>query len=91
MAGRETRAGAVLRLLAWHWNVTQESPTASELWQWATAMGTRIFRHVGDLRPRLTELVAAGLVEPRSRRVCRVTGANVWTWAVREAGSREPR
>lgn len=89
-AGRETRRGRVLRILAAYWNRWQHSPTASELFMYA-AERAEPFRNVAELRPRLTELVRMGLVEPRSRRRCRVTGATVCTWAVREIGSREPR
>lgn len=89
-AGRETRRGAVLRLLAWHWNVTQESPTANELLAWARARGESLF-DINSIRPRLHELVNAGLVTPQTKRRCRVSGQIVHTWAVREAGSKEPR
>lgn len=88
--GRETSRGAVLRCLSAYWNYFQRSPTAYELWQWARARGER-FRDVNAIRPRLTELIAEGLVEPRAKRPCGVTGTVAHTWAVREAGSREPR
>lgn len=89
-AGLETRRGCVLRLLAYYWNIRQVSPTASELFEFAEQRGER-FRNVAELRPRLTELTEAGLIEPRGPRTCRVTGATVRTWAVREIGSQEPR
>lgn len=89
-AGKETREGQVLRLLAWHWNETQTSPTALELLTWARAKGERLF-DVNSIRPRLNALVQAGLVEPRAKRTCDVSGMTVWTWAVREIGSLRPR
>jgi len=88
--GQETREGQVLRTLAAHWNATQRSPTALELLEWARARGERVF-DVNSIRPRLNELVARGLVEPRAKRRCTVSGKTVWTWAVREIGSQEPR
>ena len=39
----------------------------------------------------LNELMRLGLIEPRGKRVCRVSGEVATTWAVREIGSREPR
>ncbi len=89
-AGAETRQGQVLRLLAWHWNQTQVSPTALELLAWAREKGERLF-DVNSIRPRLRELVESGLVEPRAKRRCVVSGMMVWTWAVREIGSQEQR
>lgn len=89
-AGLETRRGRVLRLLAHYWNWHQSSPTASELFEFAR-LRNEPFRNVAELRPRLTELTDARLIEPRGNRRCRVTGATVRTWAVREAGSQEPR
>jgi hypothetical protein len=88
--GRETRVAQVLRILAWHWNVTQESPTSYELFRWATARGERLL-DVNSIRPRINQLVARGLVEPRGKRRCRVSGEIATTWAVREAGSAEAR
>jgi hypothetical protein len=89
-AGVETRRGRVLRVLAAYWNRWQRSPTASELYTYAAQHGEP-FRNVAEVRPRLTELVRGGLVEPRGPRRCTITGAVVRTWAVREIGSREPQ
>lgn len=87
--GQETREGQVLRLLAAFWNRYQFSPTALEVMRWGQEQGEPLF-DVNSVRPRITALVAAGLVEPRARRVCQVSGKTVWTWACREIGSREP-
>lgn len=89
-AGRETRKGQVLRCLAAYWNRFQVSPTALELLAWMLSSGERV-RDVNDVRPKLHYLFKDGLVEPRAKRTCSVSGMTVWTWAVREAGSREPR
>jgi hypothetical protein len=89
-AGRETRTGQALRILAWHWNVTQQSPTALELFDWGVAHGESLF-NAASFRPRLTWLLAHGLIEPRARRTCAISGQRAWTWAVREMGSKEPR
>lgn len=89
-AGKETREGQVLRCLAWHWNATQQSPTALELLAWMRARGEPVF-DANSVRPRLTTLLAEGLVEVRTKRVCAVSGKTVGTWAVREIGSQEAR
>jgi hypothetical protein len=89
-AGKETREGQVLRLLAWHFNATQISPTALELLAWARSKGEHLF-DVNSLRPRLKELFDRGLVEPRGKRTCAVSGKTVHTWACREIGSAEAR
>ena len=89
-AGRETRAGQALRILAWRWNVTQTSPTALELFEWGVAHGERLF-NAAAFRPRLNQLLKLGLIEPRSRRTCAISGSLASTWAVREIGSEEPR
>lgn len=86
-AGEETRAGQVLRLLAWHWNATQHSPTALELLAWARAHGETFF-DVNSLRPRLTELVDHGLAESAGKRRCQVSGKVVHTWRVRAVGGK---
>lgn len=88
--GRETRRGAALRFLAWHWNVRQTSPTASELFVWASERGAT-WRHVAELRPRLHELYRLGLIEPLPARRCAVTRETARAWRVREAGSGEAR
>lgn len=80
-AGHETREGQVLRLLGWHWNATQTSPTALELLDWARAQGETLF-DINSLRPRLTALVEAGHVETAGKRRCRVSGKTVHTWRV---------
>lgn len=84
-AGKETREGQVLRLLAWHWNATQTSPTALELLRWAREQGEVLF-DVNSIRPRLNELVEQGLVESAGKRRCTVSGQTVHTWRVREVG-----
>lgn len=89
-AGKETRRGRVLRILGWHWHVTQTSPTALELLVWGQTHGESLF-DVNSVRPRLTELVGLGLVEPGTPRICKVSGQLVRTWRVREIGSLEPR
>lgn len=89
-AGEETRTGQVLRCLAAWWNRFNTSPTALELLNWMRERGEPVF-DVNSIRPRLKELVDQGLVEPRAKRQCIVSGQTVWTWAVREAGSEEPR
>lgn len=89
-AGKETREGQVLRCLAWHWNVTQSSPTALELLAWMRDKGEPVF-DANSVRPRLTKLVQQGLVRPGTKRTCRVSGETVWTWKVRETGDQEPR
>lgn len=88
--GRETRQGAVLRLLAAFWNRHQHSPTAYELLLFCQEHFAP-FRDIAAFRPRLTELTRAGLIEPREARRCRVTGETARTWAVREVGSQEAR
>lgn len=87
-AGRETREGQVLRLLAGYWNRYQVSPTALELLEYARERGEAVF-DVNSIRPRINELVANGLVEARSKRKCSVSGKTVLTWGVREVGSKE--
>ena len=82
-AGQETREGQVLRLLAWHWNETQDSPTALELLAWARVKGETLF-DVNSMRPRLTALVGDGLVESAGKRRCSVSGKTVHTWRVRQ-------
>lgn len=89
-AGKETRQGQVLRCLAWHWNVTQTSPTALELLGWMRERGEPVF-DANSVRPRLTKLVQQGLVRPGTKRTCRVSGETVLTWHVREIGDGEPR
>lgn len=89
-AGIETSCGRVLRILAGYWNRFQHSPTALELLAYGQARGERLV-DVNSVRPRIRELVQAGLVEPRAKRRCQVSGQLVWTWAVREAGSKAPR
>jgi hypothetical protein len=89
-SGKETRCGKVLRLLAGHWNRYQRSPTAYELFHYAIARG-ELLQDVNSIRPRLTELLASGLVWPHHKRRCAVTGKIAMTWSVREAGSVEPR
>lgn len=88
-AGQETREEQVLRCLAAYWNRFQASPTALELLAWMRECGEPVF-DVNSIRPRLKELVDDGLVEPRAKRKCIVSGQTVWTWAVREVGSVEP-
>lgn len=85
-AGEETREGQVLRVLAWHWNKTQCSPTARELFAWAVYHGEPL-DDINSVRPRLTALVESGLIEVAGKRVCAVSGKRVSTWRVREAGS----
>lgn len=89
-AGHETRAGQALRILAWHWNVTQTSPTSLELFDWAVAHGEKLF-NAASFRPRLNWLLQHGLIEPRAKRKCAISGALASTWGVREIGSAEPR
>lgn len=89
-AGRETRQGAVLRLLAAFWNRHQFSPTSYELFVFTREHGA-LFRDIAALRPRLTELTQIGLIEPAAPRRCRITGEICRTWRVREAGSQESR
>ena len=85
-AGLETREEQILRLVAAHWNATQTSPTALELMRWARDRGERLF-DVNSVRPRITALVEAGLVDKGTKRRCQVSGKVAWTWAVREQGS----
>lgn len=87
--GKETRSGQVLRCLAAWWNRFNTSPTALELLAWMRERGEPVF-DVNSIRPRLKELVDRGLVEPRAKRQCIVSGQTVWTWAVREVGSKDP-
>ena len=84
----ETRQAKVLRILSWFFTIHQHSPTALELLEWGRRQGESLF-DVNSLRPRLTELTARGLVEPRTKRKCTVSGELVWTWAIREIGSKE--
>ena len=84
------RQAQVLRVLAWHWNATQASPTALELMVWARCQGETVF-DINSIRPRLKELADAGVIEPRAKRRCAISGKTVWTWAVRERGSAVPR
>jgi len=90
-AGQETREGQVLRLLAAHWNHTQHSPTARELFVWAVNVRGERLDDINSIRPRISMLVDQGLVEPRAKRRCAVSGKTVTTWAVREMGSAETR
>lgn len=90
-AGKETREGQVLRLLAAHWNFCQCSPTARELFVWAVNVRKERLDDINSIRPRISALVDAGLVEPRGKRRCGVSGKVVHYWAVREIGSGEPR
>ena len=90
-AGHETREGQVLRLLAAHWNYTQHSPTARELFVWAVNVRGERLDDINSIRPRITALVESGLVEPRDKRRCAVSGKTVHTWAIREIGSKESR
>jgi hypothetical protein len=85
-AGVETREGQVLRLLAAHWNATQQSPTALELLAWARARGERLF-DCNSVRPRIFALVEHGLVDKGAKRKCACSGKVAWTWVVREQGS----
>jgi hypothetical protein len=80
-AGQETREGQVLRCLGWHWNVTQTSPTARELAAWMARQGEPV-DDINSVRPRLTALVEAGLVETAGKRRCKVSGKTVLTWRV---------
>lgn len=89
-AGKETREGQVLRCLAAWWNRYQTSPTALELLAWMKEQGEPVF-DVNSVRPRIRQLVEDGLVEPRAKRRCIVSGMTVHTWSVREAGSLRPR
>lgn len=86
----ETRSQQVLRILAAYWNAKQHSPTALELLEWGRQKGERLF-DVNSIRPRLRELFDAGLIDTRAKRKCAVSGVVVFTWAVREIGSKEPR
>lgn len=88
--GKETRKAQVLRNLAAYWNRFQRSPTALELLAWMQERGERV-RDVNDVRPKLHYLFKDGLVESAGTRRCIITGKNVHTWRVREAGSREGR
>lgn len=85
-AGKEDREAQVLRCLAAFWNARQFSPTALELLDWMMAHGERAF-DVNSVRPRITALVAKGLVEARCKRQCHISGKTVHAWAVREIGS----
>jgi hypothetical protein len=89
-AGKETGEGRVLRVLAWHWNRTQRSPTAYELLAWGQAHGEPFF-DINSVRPALTRLLRRGLVEIRGKRRCSVRRQVASTWAVREAGSQGNR
>lgn len=80
-AGQETREGQVLRLLAWHWNATQTSPSALELLAWARNKGEHLF-DVNSLRPRITALAESGLVESAGKRACHISGKTVHAWRV---------
>lgn len=86
----ETRCQQVLRILAAYWNAKQHSPTALELLEWGRQQGERLF-DVNSIRPRLRELFEAGLIEARGKRKCAVSGVVVYTWAIREIGSKEAR
>lgn len=79
--GKETASGRTLRLLAWHWNATQLSPTALELMEWARSKGERLF-DANAIRPRLTELIDSGLVESAGKRTCGVSGKTAHCWRV---------
>jgi hypothetical protein len=57
----------------------------------AAEVGERRWRDIAGFRPRLTELFRLGLIEPTEPRPCRVTGATVRPWRVREIGSQEAR
>ena len=89
--GRETGASAALRLLARYENQHERGATAYELFVFALEVGERRWRDIAAFRPRLTALYKLGLIEPHLARPCRVTGAEVRTWRVREIGSREPQ
>jgi hypothetical protein len=83
--GKETREGQVLRCLAWHWNENQASPTALELLTWMSDRGERVF-DINGVRPRITALVEAGIVESAGQRKCSISGKRVHIWRVREIG-----
>jgi hypothetical protein len=89
--GQETGRAACLRLLARFQNQHEHGATGYELFVFADTIGERRWRDIAALRPRLTELFKAGLIEPHTPRRCRVTGAVVRTWRVREVGSQEAR
>jgi hypothetical protein len=80
-AGHESARGKVLRLLAWHWNATQNSPTALELMEWARTKGERLF-DANVIRPRLTELFDEGIVETAGKRKCLISGRSAHVWRV---------
>lgn len=82
-AGKETSRARVLRCLAAMWNATQVSPTAKELFRWMQGRGEAV-REQNDVRPRLTELVEAGLVETAGKRICAVSGQTVYVWRVKQ-------
>lgn len=86
-AGEETREGQILRVLAWHWNATQTSPTARELFAWAVDRGEPL-DDINSVRPRITALVECGLVEAAGKRACAISGKRVSTWRVCEIGGK---
>jgi hypothetical protein len=90
-AGRETQIGACLRLLARFQNQFEHGATSQELFAFAVTVGERRWHDVACLRPRLTSLFKLGLIQPTEPRPCRVTGATVRPWRVREIGSQEAR
>ncbi len=87
------RKADTLRYLSGYWNRWQQSPTSAELTMRAPVFWSSYDYGVLYIRRGLSDLKAAGLVEPvpNGKRNCAITGHVCETWRVREIGSAEPR
>jgi hypothetical protein len=87
--GRERftgRRAEVLRMLAAHFNRTQEWPTSAELCQDGDFTAAHVSRTWGDqilyTRRGLVDLQAVGVVESAGTRHCHITGGSCHIWRV---------
>lgn len=87
-AGRETRTAAAMRIVAAFWNRFQRSGTCQEVFAFAKERGEP-WPDIRAFAPRITALVAGGIVEYGTARRCSITGAVARTIRIREAGSKE--
>jgi len=81
--GAGTREAQVLRCLSAFCGDTGYWPTALELLSWMRNTGESVF-DANSIRPRLTALVASGLVEAGGKAPCPISGKTVHTWGVRQ-------
>ena len=74
------REQAVLIGLRRYAIVHGHAPTSYELFKEMHSDGCAF--DVNAVRPRLTHLFQTGCVTRKSKRVCRITGKNAYTWAI---------